>query len=264
MQLDYLGDRYPSELSGGQRQRVALARALAVQPKVLLLDEPFGALDAKVRQDLRRWLRRLHAEIHLTSVFVTHDQEEALELANRVVVMNEGSIEQDGTPDEVLEHPATPFVVNFIGNVNIFHGRVQGGRALLGPIAVEYPEHPHAEARDAAGYARPHELDITRTDDGGGLWAVVSDVRAAGAVVKLEAGDDEGRLIQVELGREQVREGPRHCRRADLRQAPPRPCLHGQITHLLVGRVLLAPPLTLGPATHKHDSIKSSRFHSSE
>src|SRR5215204_1284987 len=189
VQLDYLGDRYPSELSGGQRQRVALARALAVQPSVMLLDEPFGALDAKVRQELRRWLRRLHAEIHLTSVFVTHDQEEALELANRVVVMNEGRIEQDVTPDEVVEHPATPFVVNFVGNVNIFHGRVQGGRALLGPIAVEYPEHPHAEARDAAGYARPHELDITRTDDGGGLWAVVSDVRAAGAVVKIEAGD---------------------------------------------------------------------------
>ena len=203
VQLDYLGDRYPSELSGGQRQRVALARALAVQPKVLLLDEPFGALDAKVRQDLRRWLRRLHAEIHLTSVFVTHDQEEALELANRVVVMNDGRIEQDGTPDEVLEHPATPFVVNFIGNVNIFHGRVQDGRAQLGPIAVVYPEHPHAEAREASGYARPHELDITREEDGGGLWAVITDVRAAGAVVKIEAGDEEGRLIQVELGREQ-------------------------------------------------------------
>jgi sulfate transport system ATP-binding protein len=203
VQLDYLGDRYPSELSGGQRQRVALARALAVQPKVLLLDEPFGALDAKVRQDLRRWLRRLHAEIHLTSVFVTHDQEEALELANRVVVMNDGRIEQDGTPEEVLEQPATPFVVNFIGNVNIFHGRVQEGRALLGPIAVAYPDHPHREARDAAGYARPHELDITREDDGGGMWAVVSDVRAAGALVKIEAGDDEGRLIQVELGRDQ-------------------------------------------------------------
>ena len=147
VQLDDLGDRYPSQLSGGQRQRVALARALAVEPKVLLLDEPFGALDAKVRQELRRWLRRLHDEIHLTSVFVTHDQEEALELADRVVVMNEGEIEQDGTPEEVFEHPATPFVMNFLGNVNIFHGRVQGGKALLGPLAVHYPDHPHAEPR---------------------------------------------------------------------------------------------------------------------
>jgi sulfate transport system ATP-binding protein len=202
VQLDYLGDRYPAQLSGGQRQRVALARALAVEPKVLLLDEPFGALDAKVRQELRRWLRRLHADIHLTSVFVTHDQEEALELANRVVVMNQGRIEQDGTPDEVLEHPATPFVVNFLGQVNIFHGRVQAGQALLGPFAVAYPEHPQNDARDAAGYARPHELDISRADEGGGLWTTVGDVRAAGAIVKMEVTDGDGRPIQIELGRE--------------------------------------------------------------
>jgi sulfate/thiosulfate transport system ATP-binding protein len=129
VQLDYLHDRRPSELSGGQRQRVALARALAVEPKVLLLDEPFGALDAKVRQELRRWLRRLHDDIHLTSVFVTHDQEEALELADRVAVMNHGVIEQDGTPDQVVEQPATPFVSDFLGTVNIFRGRVDGADA---------------------------------------------------------------------------------------------------------------------------------------
>jgi sulfate transport system ATP-binding protein len=123
VQLDYLSDRLPSELSGGQRQRVALARALAVEPKVLLLDEPFGALDAKVRQELRRWLRRLHDSIHLTSVFVTHDQEE--ELADRVAIMDHGRIEQEGTPSEVIENPATAFVVDFLGTVNIFHGRVQ-------------------------------------------------------------------------------------------------------------------------------------------
>ena len=204
VQLDYLGSRYPSQLSGGQRQRVALARALAVEPKVLLLDEPFGALDAKVRQELRRWLRRLHAEIHLTSVFVTHDQEEALELANRVVIINEGRIEQDGTPEDVVEHPATPFVVNFLGQVNIFHGRVQEGKALLGPLALEYPDHPHTEARNAAGYSRPHELAVSRTDqEGGGLWAMVTDVRAAGAVVKMEVIDEARQPIQIELGREQ-------------------------------------------------------------
>jgi sulfate transport system ATP-binding protein len=203
VQLDYLGSRHPSQLSGGQRQRVALARALAVEPKVLLLDEPFGALDAKVRQELRRWLRRLHAEIHLTSVFVTHDQEEALELANRVVVMNEGRIEQDGTPEEVVEHPATPFVVNFLGQVNIFHGRVQEGKALFGPLAVAYPDHPHAEARQVAGYSRPHELEIATEDEGGGLWATVTDVRTSGAVVKIEVADERRHPIQIELGREQ-------------------------------------------------------------
>ena len=142
VQLDFLADRLPSQLSGGQRQRIALARALAVEPKVLLLDEPFGALDANVRRELRRWLRRLHEEIHLTSVFVTHDQEEAIELADRVVIINHGIIEQDGTVDEVVEHPATSFVMNFFGTVNVFRGQSEAGRTA---------------------YARPHEVDVTRT-----------------------------------------------------------------------------------------------------
>jgi len=202
VQLDYLGDRYPSQLSGGQRQRVALARALAVEPKVLLLDEPFGALDAKVRQELRRWLRRLHDEIHLTSVFVTHDQEEALELADRIVIMNEGQVEQDASPVEVFEHPASPFVMNFLGNVNIFHGRVQEGRALLGPLAVDYPQHSTAEPKPAAGYARPHELDVARAESGNGLWAILETANLAGAIVKLELVDDDRRLLQVEVSRD--------------------------------------------------------------
>ena len=126
IQMENIARRYPSQLSGGQRQRVALARALAVEPKVLLLDEPFGALDAKVRKELRRWLRRLHDEVHITSVFVTHDQEEALEVADRVAVMNGGKIEQIGTPEEVYERPASKFVYEFLGNVNIFHGRKEG------------------------------------------------------------------------------------------------------------------------------------------
>jgi sulfate transport system ATP-binding protein len=127
VQLDYLGDRRPSQLSGGQRQRVALARALAVEPRVLLLDEPFGALDARVRLVLRGWLRQLHSQIHVTSVFVTHDQEEALELADRVVVMNEGRIEQEGTPEAIVEHPATPFVRTFV---------VPGGARSIGTRVI--------------------------------------------------------------------------------------------------------------------------------
>jgi sulfate/thiosulfate transport system ATP-binding protein len=203
VQLDWLADRLPSQLSGGQRQRVALARALAVEPKVLLLDEPFGSLDAKVRQELRRWLRRLHDEIRLTSVFVTHDQEEALEVADRVVVMNAGRVEQVGSPAEIFDKPATAFVMGFVGNVNIFHGRVESGRARLGPLDLAYPQHPHAEARPAAGYARPHELEVAREQGpGGGLWATLRHASPAGAVVKLELESEAGEVLRVEASRE--------------------------------------------------------------
>jgi sulfate transport system ATP-binding protein len=204
VQLDWLAGRLPSELSGGQRQRIALARALAVEPRVLLLDEPFGSLDAKVRQELRRWLRRLHDEIRLTSVFVTHDQEEALEVADRVVVMNQGRVEQVGTPQDVFDHPATAFVMGFLGNVNIFHGRVEDGQAILGPLHFEYPEHPHSESLPAAGYARPHELEVDRSDgSGGGFWATLRYANTAGAVVKLELAASDERAVQVETTREQ-------------------------------------------------------------
>jgi len=161
VRLEGLGGRKPAQLSGGQRQRVALARALAIRPKILLLDEPFGALDAKVRVELRQWLRRLHDEIGMTSVFVTHDQEEAFELADTVVVMNHGRIEQEGTPDDVFDHPATPFVMDFLGNVNVYHGRVENGRAFWHGIPIDYPDYPHAQAREARVYLRPHELELS-------------------------------------------------------------------------------------------------------
>ncbi|MBI3854815.1 MAG: sulfate ABC transporter ATP-binding protein, partial [Planctomycetes bacterium] len=163
VRLEGFEQRYPSQLSGGQRQRVALARALAAKPKVLLLDEPFGSLDAKVRLELRQWLRRLHDEISVTSVFVTHDQEEALEVADRIVVMNHGKVEQEGTPEEIFEHPKTPFVMSFLGDVNIFHGRVENGKAVFPGMEVAHPEHPHEDAKPARAYARPHDLDIDRT-----------------------------------------------------------------------------------------------------
>jgi sulfate transport system ATP-binding protein len=202
VQLDFMADRRPSELSGGQRQRVALARALAVEPKVLLLDEPFGALDAKVRQELRQWLRRLHEDIHLTSVFVTHDQEEALELADRVAVLNHGVIEQEGTPEDVVERPATPFVISFLGTVNIFHGRVEAGRGIFGPLAVDYA-HSDPASRPAAAYTRPHEFDVSRSDTGGGLWTILEEFSPAGAMVKLELAVPDGSPIRAELGRDQ-------------------------------------------------------------
>jgi sulfate transport system ATP-binding protein len=196
VRLERMDRRYPAQLSGGQRQRVALARALAIEPKVLLLDEPFGALDAKVRQELRQWLRRLHDEIHTTSVFVTHDQEEAFEVADEVVVMNQGRIEQRGTPEQVFEHPANRFVIDFLGNVNVFHGRVEGGRAHLGPLTLACPEYPYRESRPAAVYIRPHELEIERSPNGASVKARVERINPAGSVVKvgLVSADDESDL----------------------------------------------------------------------
>lgn len=187
VQLDWLADRYPQQLSGGQRQRIALARALAVEPRVLLLDEPFGALDAQVRKELRRWLRNLHDELHVTSIFVTHDQEEALEVADRVVLMNKGRVEQVGTPQEVYEHPATPFVYGFLGAVNLFHGRVEGEHVRVGDAVLPHDGRDADHGVDVVGFARPHELDIV-TDSGVqvGVEAVVSRVLAFGANVRVE------------------------------------------------------------------------------
>jgi sulfate transport system ATP-binding protein len=186
VQLDGLEKAYPSQLSGGQRQRVALARALAAEPKVLLLDEPFGALDAKVRQELRTWLRRLHDELHVTSVFVTHDQEEAFEVADRVVIMHGGRIEQEGSPAEIFESPASPFVMDFLGNVNVFHGHVSQGRAQLGALEVAAPDYPDDQSRAATAFIRSHELEILRTKNGRpSLECRVTHLNPARPVVKV-------------------------------------------------------------------------------
>lgn len=209
VQLDWLADRYPHQLSGGQRQRIALARALAVEPKVLLLDEPFGALDAKVRKELRIWLRRLHDDMHITSVFVTHDQEEALEVSDRVVVMNEGRIEQIGTPDEVYEQPANPFVYEFLGHVNLFHGRIHRGRAIINNIEIEAPEHAEAENMAAIAYVRPHDIEVDRVKNGeSALAAHIVHIVSIGPVVRLELahGDNANKnLVQVEISKDRFR-----------------------------------------------------------
>jgi sulfate transport system ATP-binding protein len=187
VQLDWLADRFPSQLSGGQRQRIALARALAVEPKVLLLDEPFGALDAKVRKELRRWLRRLHDDLHVTSIFVTHDQEEALEVADRVVLMNAGQVEQVGTPQQVWDHPASPFVYGFLGDVNLFRGRAHEGELHFHGGRIDSPELADARHAAAAAYVRPHDLDVQRYEPGAsGIVARLARAIVVGPVARLE------------------------------------------------------------------------------
>ena len=187
VQLDWLADRFPSQLSGGQRQRVALARALAVEPRVLLLDEPFGALDAKVRKELRRWLRRLHDELHITSIFVTHDQEEALEVADRIVLMNHGSVEQIGTPEEVWRAPKTPFVYSFLGAVNLFHGRSGAGEVQVGEHSLEHTEESIQPGAEVLAFARPHEVDIdTDLTQANGIRARITRIQAFGLTAKIE------------------------------------------------------------------------------
>ena len=207
VQLDWTADRYPAQLSGGQRQRIALARALAVEPKVLLLDEPFGALDAKVRAELRRWLRRLHDEIHVTSVFVTHDQEEALEVADRIVVMNKGAIEQDGTPEQVYDNPANPFVYEFLGNVNLFHARVKQGQSTIGNVKLASPEHNNGEEQAGFAYVRPHEIDVYKAPVSDSLKVTLDLITIVGPVARLEVlSDTDQQLIHIELPKEQFKQ----------------------------------------------------------
>lgn len=206
VQLDWVADRYPTQLSGGQRQRIALARALAVEPKVLLLDEPFGSLDAKVRRELRQWLRRFHDDLHITSIFVTHDQEEALEVADRIVVMNEGRIEQSGTPEEVYHHPANAFVLNFLGNVNLFHTRIEGGKATIGNLAFQVPSTPGDKPRNATFFIRPHQFEISRmAKRQSSFKATVKYLNPAGATVKIELISEWGDPVLAEITQEEYK-----------------------------------------------------------
>ncbi|HWU97612.1 MAG TPA: sulfate ABC transporter ATP-binding protein [Oxalicibacterium sp.] len=199
VQLDWLADRYPPQLSGGQRQRIALARALAVEPRVLLLDEPFGALDAKVRKELRRWLRRLHDELHVTSIFVTHDQEEALEVADKIVLMNKGNVEQIGAPKDVYNNPASPFVYGFLGNVNLFHGRVHEGVLQAEGIRFDAPDYAQTQDTKGIGYVRPHDLEVDRYTSGAeGIIVQLRRAHAIGPLAQLELErNDNGELIEA-------------------------------------------------------------------
>ena len=211
IQLEGFGDRFPMQLSGGQRQRVALARALAIEPRVLLLDEPFGALDAKVRQSLRQWLRRLHDELHTTTILVTHDQEEALEVSDRVVVMNQAKIEHVGTPAEVFHQPESEFVIDFLGNVNVFQGRIQDGKAKVRVSGETLEDAEIAGANSFAGgtastkasakiYVRPHELNVGRIRQSEeSIPAKVVRVNLAGAQAKVLLSTEHHDEVRVDL-----------------------------------------------------------------
>jgi sulfate transport system ATP-binding protein len=202
VQLDGLGNRMPTQLSGGQRQRVALARALATRPKVLLLDEPFGALDARVRLELRQWLRTLHTQAHVTTLLVTHDQEEALELSDQIVLMHEGRVVQKGAPHDLYDHPATPFVASFIGNASVIRGKVEQGRAAVGAASITAP----VGAIDGAAvqaYIRPSDVKIARPAEGGthtALAAVTALLRVGGHV-KVDLRLPSGESMTVQLSR---------------------------------------------------------------
>ena len=201
VQLDWLADRYPSQLSGGQRQRIALARALAIEPRILLLDEPFGALDAKVRKELRKWLRTLHQEIHVTSIFVTHDQEEALEVANRVVVMDKGHIEQVGTPGEVYDSPASAFVHGFIGESIMLPVEVRDGMVRLNGKALDIHAQGAASG-DVTLYVRRHDMQVSAAGSGA-LEGQVTHVRSFGPIQRAEVALSEGAaVIEIDAPRD--------------------------------------------------------------
>jgi sulfate transport system ATP-binding protein len=213
VQLGWAGPRRPDQLSGGQRQRVALARALVIEPEVLLLDEPFGALDTQVRKELRRWLRQLHDQTGVTSVFVTHDQEEALEVADRIVVLNRGRIEQDGSPLEVYERPASAFVYQFLGQVNRVRGHMRDGSLAIGGASLAVSGGAPQEGDRASAFLRPHDLQVGLSDIPGALPALIRRIHLAGpyARVHLETLHDatelEAHVSQEEMGRLQLQPG---------------------------------------------------------
>jgi sulfate/thiosulfate transport system ATP-binding protein len=194
VQLSGLGDRYPSQLSGGQRQRVALARALAVEPKVLLLDEPFGALDAKVRKDLRAWLRRLHDEVHVTTVFVTHDQEEAMEVSDEIVIMNKGKIEQCGTPAEIYDHPATSFVMSFIGSVNVLASN------------SDIFQHNGFDMTHPQMFLRPQDIVIEVEPDNNNVPAYINRIIHLGWEIQTELLLADGQMVMAHVTRDRFDE----------------------------------------------------------
>lgn len=204
VRLEPYGRRYPSQLSGGQRQRVALARALAIEPKILLLDEPFGALDAKVRKELRYWLRHLHESVKVTSIFVTHDQEEAFEVADRVVIIHDGKIEQIGTPEQVYEHPANPFVYDFIGSANRFEGKISHGKFIDGAFETDVPQYAGDES-NGLGFVRPHHFIIEKADsDSHSIPVTVKHVHTVGPSARIEAErSDTHDLLNIEVNRDE-------------------------------------------------------------
>ncbi len=202
VRLEEMSSRFPSQLSGGQRQRIALVRALAPEPKVILLDEPFGALDAKVREELRVWLRKFHDDYHVTSLFVTHDQQEAFEVADKIVLMSRGRIEQIGTPAEVFEHPANAFVMDFLGNVNVLPARLEGGRVLLGQLEMPIDQSKLGVSNGTTSvFIRPHEFELTRTAETvGALKAKISHINPAGAMVKVRVYAEEfGLMLNIDV-----------------------------------------------------------------
>ena len=190
VKLEWLADRYPNQLSGGQKQRIALARSLAVQPKVLLLDEPFGALDAQVRKELRRWLRELQHELNVTSIFVTHDQDEALDMSDRIVVMNKGQVEQIDEPSQIYHAPQTPFVTQFVGDVNVFHGHIDQGNLVIGEFAHNLQTHSNAthavNNQSATAYIRPYELTLSRESHNALASGTIRHINAIGFIVRIE------------------------------------------------------------------------------